>query len=180
MRLHLDHIGWTSDTAPLPNAPNPNAPSGLIFSRARHVLAEANGWRYWTTEAAGATAGPEAEAVIKLLEGVVEFVKSGDTIASGVTVEDASGRPPGHLAVVEQDPPGIGTGSAFIVGDLLQAPLEIADSNAESAGARGVVEEPLHAADLQVVNARSSPGFGGGAAARARGEQASQPISGLC
>lgn len=38
--LHLDHVGWTSDVAPLPNTPATNSPTGLTFARARHLMSE--------------------------------------------------------------------------------------------------------------------------------------------
>ncbi|GAB2743097.1 MBL fold metallo-hydrolase [Kitasatospora kifunensis] len=124
--LHLDHIGWTSDVAPVPNTPKPKSPSGLTFARARHLMAEAE-WRHWTTEAAGEMGGPDAEATIKPLDGVVEFIGNGDTIAPGITVEDTSGHTPGHLAVVVRDPSGASTESVFIAGDIFHAPVELAD-----------------------------------------------------
>ncbi|MGW0730509.1 MBL fold metallo-hydrolase, partial [Streptomyces mirabilis] len=88
--LHLDHVGWTSDVAPLPNGSATGSPTGLTFARARHLMSQ-DEWQYWSTRAA-ALGGPDAEAVLKPLDGVVEFVKSGDTIAPGVTVEAT----PGH------------------------------------------------------------------------------------
>ncbi|MEV6054300.1 MBL fold metallo-hydrolase [Streptomyces sp. NPDC052107] len=69
--------------------------------------------------------GPDAEAVLKPLHGVVEFVRSGDTIAPGVTVEATPGHTPGHLAIVVRDPSGGSTESACIVGDILRSPAQI-------------------------------------------------------
>ncbi|MER5520003.1 MBL fold metallo-hydrolase [Streptomyces sp. NPDC002763] len=123
--LHLDHVGWTSDVAPLPGAPAAHAPSGLTFARARHLMSEAE-WRYWTTREAD-LGGPDAEAVLKPLTGVVEFVAGGDTIAPGVTVEATPGHTPGHLAVVVRDPSGAGTEEVWIVGDIVHSPAQIAD-----------------------------------------------------
>ncbi|MER5667865.1 MBL fold metallo-hydrolase [Streptomyces mirabilis] len=123
--LHLDHVGWTSDVAPLPNAPTTDSPTGLTFARARHLMSEAE-WQYWSTRAA-AMGGPDAEAVLKPLDGVVEFVKSGDTIAPGVTVEATPGHTPGHLAIVVRDPSGTRTESVCIVGDILHSPAQVGD-----------------------------------------------------
>ncbi|WP_217574216.1 MBL fold metallo-hydrolase, partial [Streptomyces sp. GbtcB7] len=115
--LHLDHVGWTSDVAPLPNGSPTGSPTDLTFARARHLMSQ-DEWQYWSTSAA-ALGGPDAEAVLKPLDGVVEFVKSGDTIAPGVTVEATPGHTPGHLAIVVRDPSGTRTESAYIVGDIL-------------------------------------------------------------
>ncbi|MEU6579076.1 MBL fold metallo-hydrolase [Streptomyces sp. NPDC046805] len=125
--LHVDHIGWTTDVAPVPNAPEPKAPSGLTFARARHVMTEAE-WRYWTGEAAGELGGPDTEATIKPLQDVIEFVQDGDTLAPGVTIEVTAGHTPGHLAVVVHDPSGDHSESVFIAGDLFHSPVEIADT----------------------------------------------------
>ncbi|MGW7049776.1 MBL fold metallo-hydrolase [Streptomyces avermitilis] len=123
--LHLDHVGWTSDVAPLPNAPATNLPTGLTFARARHLMSE-DEWQYWSTTTT-TMGGPDAEAVLKPLDGVVEFVRSGDSIAPGVTVEATPGHTPGHLAIVVRDPSGDSTESAYIVGDILHSPAQIGD-----------------------------------------------------
>ncbi|MET7352225.1 MBL fold metallo-hydrolase [Streptomyces mirabilis] len=123
--LHLDHVGWTSDVAPLPNAPTTDSPTRLTFARARHFMSKAE-WQYWSTRAA-AMGGPDAEAVLKPLDGVVEFVRSGDSIAPGVTVEATPGHTPGHLAIVVRDPSGGSTESAYIVGDILHSPAQVGD-----------------------------------------------------
>ncbi|MGW2692805.1 MBL fold metallo-hydrolase [Streptomyces sp. NPDC001296] len=123
--LHLDHVGWTSDVAPLPNAPAAHAPSGLTFARARHLMSE-DEWRYWSTRTA-TMGGPDAEAVLKPLDGVVEFVRSGETIAPGVTVEATPGPTPGHLAIIVRDPSGGSAGSVYIVGDILHSPAQVGD-----------------------------------------------------
>ncbi|MEV6025732.1 MBL fold metallo-hydrolase [Streptomyces sp. NPDC052036] len=154
--LHLDHIGWTSDIAPTPNAPETKTPKGLTFARARHLMAEAE-WRYWTTEAAGEMGGPDAEATIKPLEGVVEFIQGGDVIAPGVTVEDTSGHTPGHLAVVVRDASGAKTESVFIAGDIFHAPVEIADpmcafsSDVDPEQARAVRDRVLQRPDTVIA-----------------------------
>jgi glyoxylase-like metal-dependent hydrolase (beta-lactamase superfamily II) len=123
--LHLDHVGWTSDVAPLPNTPATNSPTGLTFARARHLMSE-DEWQYWSTRAA-AMGGPDAEAVLEPLDGVVEFVRSGDSIAPGVTVEATPGHTPGHLAIVVRDPSGGSTESVCIVGDILHSPAQVGD-----------------------------------------------------
>lgn len=71
--------------------------------------------------------GPDAEAVLKPLGGVVEFVRSGDSIAPGVTVEATPGHAPGHLAIVVRDPSGHSSESAYIVGDILHCPAQVGD-----------------------------------------------------
>ncbi|MBG0850361.1 MBL fold metallo-hydrolase [Streptomyces spinoverrucosus] len=123
--LHLDHVGWTSDVAPLPNAPAAKSPTGLTFGRARHLMSE-DEWQYWSTRT-GEMGGPDAEAVLKPLDGVVEFVKSGDAIAPGVTVEATPGHTPGHLAIVVSDPSGVSSESVYIAGDILHSPAQIPD-----------------------------------------------------
>ncbi|MFD4508471.1 MBL fold metallo-hydrolase [Streptomyces sp. NPDC058457] len=123
--LHLDHVGWTSDVAPLPGAPAAAAPTGLTFAGARHLMSEAE-WQYWTTREAE-LGGPDPEAVLKPLQGVVEFVGGGDLLAPGVTVEATPGHTPGHLAVVVRDPSGRGTEEVWIVGDVLHSPAQVAD-----------------------------------------------------
>ncbi|MEU6553358.1 MBL fold metallo-hydrolase [Streptomyces sp. NPDC046915] len=123
--LHLDHVGWTSDVAPLPNAPAADSPTGLTFAHARHLMSE-DEWRYWPTRTA-TMGGPDAEAVLEPLDGVVEFVETGDSIAPGVTVEATPGHTPGHLAVVVRDPSGAGTESVCIVGDILHSAAQVGD-----------------------------------------------------
>ncbi|WP_405878409.1 MBL fold metallo-hydrolase [Streptomyces sp. NBC_01136] len=123
--LHLDHVGWTSDVAPLPNAPATDSPTGLTFGRARHLMSQ-DEWQYWSARTA-TMGGPDAEAVLKPLDGVVEFVSSGDSIAPGVTVEATPGHTPGHLAIVVRDTSGASTESAYIVGDILHSPAQVFD-----------------------------------------------------
>ncbi|MFE5008754.1 MBL fold metallo-hydrolase [Streptomyces sp. NPDC056696] len=154
--LHLDHIGWTSDVAPVPNASETKSATGLTFARARHLMAEAE-WRYWTGEGAAEMGGPDAQATIKPLEGVVEFIRSGETIAPGVTVEDTSGHTPGHLGVVVQDPSGAGSGAVFIAGDIFHAPVEIDDptcvfaSDVDAEKARVVRESLMRRPDTVIA-----------------------------
>ncbi|MFJ3307491.1 MBL fold metallo-hydrolase [Streptomyces sp. NPDC086549] len=123
--LHLDHVGWTSDVAPLPNGPATDSPTSLTFAGARHLMSE-DEWQYWSTRTA-TMGGPDAEAVLKPLASVVEFVGSGETIAPGVTVEATPGHTPGHLAIVVRDPAGVSTESACIVGDILHSPAQVGD-----------------------------------------------------
>ncbi|MFE1883306.1 MBL fold metallo-hydrolase [Streptomyces diastatochromogenes] len=102
-----------------------HGPTGLTFARARHLMSE-DEWQYWSARTA-ARGGPDAEAVLEPLDGVVEFVGSGDTIEPGVTVEATPGHTPGHLAIVVRDPSVGSTESAYIVGDILHSPAQIGD-----------------------------------------------------
>ncbi|MFJ5273521.1 MBL fold metallo-hydrolase [Streptomyces sp. NPDC088358] len=164
--LHLDHIGWTSDVAPVPTEPGKRTPSGLTFSRARHLMARAE-WEYWTRAAAGEMGGPDAEATIQPLDGVVEFVRDGDTIAPGVTVENTSGHTPGHLAVAVRDPSGASAESVFIAGDILHAPVEIADptcvfsSDVDPDQARAVRDRVLRRPDTVIAAGHFTTGVFG-------------------
>lgn len=93
--LHHDHVGWTTDVAPRPGVAAAT-PSGLTFAHARHLAAEAE-WRHWRGTAD--PVGPDPVAVQEPLDGVLEFVADGETIAPGVRVRYAPGHTPGHLAV---------------------------------------------------------------------------------
>lgn len=101
--------------------------------------------------------GPDAEVTIKSLEGVIEFIRGGDIIAPGVTVEDTSGHTPGHLAVVVRDPSGADTEAVFIAGDIFHAPVEIADpmcafsSDVDPDQARAVRDRVLQRPDTVIA-----------------------------
>ncbi|MFD0632131.1 MBL fold metallo-hydrolase [Catenulispora yoronensis] len=76
--LHHDHVGWTSDVAPAPNAPEGRTPTGLTFASARHLVAEAE-WRHWSGTAE--IIGPDPAAVQSPLAERVEFVADAEEIA---------------------------------------------------------------------------------------------------
>jgi glyoxylase-like metal-dependent hydrolase (beta-lactamase superfamily II) len=144
--LHLDHVGWTSDVAPLPTAPATAAPTGLTFARARHLMSEAE-WRHWSETIE--LGGPDRDVVLAPLTGVVEFVTDGEVLAPGVSVQFTAGHTPGHVAIVVRDPAGSSSEAVYLVGDILHSPAQILEpglrftSDHDPAAARAVRDRVL-------------------------------------
>jgi glyoxylase-like metal-dependent hydrolase (beta-lactamase superfamily II) len=55
--LHHDHVGWTSNIAPAPNARRTEPVRGLTFPGARHVT-DRSEWDYWNGTAPGRASHP--------------------------------------------------------------------------------------------------------------------------
>lgn len=123
--LHHDHVGWTSDVAPRPGA-EPRTPSGLTFSRARHLVAEAE-WRHW--EGTDEVVGPQPLAVQAPLRERVSFIADGDVIAPGVRVVATPGHTPGHLSVEVRDPAGRSATRVLILGDVMHTQVQVDQSD---------------------------------------------------
>ncbi|QFZ20793.1 MBL fold metallo-hydrolase [Saccharothrix syringae] len=99
--LHHDHVGWTTDAAPAPNATRTRPVGGLTFARARH-FADAAEWEHWRGTAE--VTGPHPEAVREPLGRVVEFVEHGRPLVPGVRVVPTPGHTPGHISLLVTDP----------------------------------------------------------------------------
>jgi len=101
--LHHDHVGWTTDVAPAPSAPDGRAVTGLTFPNARHLVSEAE-WAYWS--GTSELVGPDPVAVQQPLAAVIGFIAGDEEIAPGVRVLATPGHTPGHSSLQVTDTTG--------------------------------------------------------------------------
>lgn len=124
--LHHDHVGWTSDVAPAPNAPRGRTATRLTFARARHLVAEAE-WRHWSGTAE--VVGPDPAAVQSPLSGRIGFVADAEEIAPGVRVLATPGHTPGHSSLIVTDPSGADPRRLVVLGDVMHCQVQVAESH---------------------------------------------------
>lgn len=123
--LHHDHVGWTSNIAPAPNADPGQTVTGLTFPEARHVVAEAE-WAHW--RGTDELVGPSPTAVQAPLADRLEFVADGEELAPGVRVMATPGHTPGHSSLVVTDPSGVGDERLVVLGDVMHCQVQIEQS----------------------------------------------------
>lgn len=113
--LHLDHVGWTATD------------QKLTFPDARHVTGEGEVefWRSLDHEHPLVGVGPHREEVLAPLEGRVDAVADGASIAPGITVVATPGHTPGHCSLVLSS----GTQRAILLGDVMHCPVQLADND---------------------------------------------------
>ncbi|MGW3040166.1 MBL fold metallo-hydrolase [Kitasatospora sp. NPDC001159] len=124
--LHHDHVGWTSNLAPAPNAPADRTLTGLTFARARHLAAEAE-WKHWSGSAD--PAGPDPLAVRRPLADRIAFVADGEELAPGVHVLATPGHTPGHLSLLVTDPSGRDPRRVLVLGDVMHSQVQVVESH---------------------------------------------------
>jgi glyoxylase-like metal-dependent hydrolase (beta-lactamase superfamily II) len=95
--LHPDHVGGAVDDAGVPT-----------FANARYLVGRAEYAFWWGEPSLDELPFPPernqflrhvGKEILVALQGRIEQVDAGDTIAPGITVVDAPGHTPGHLAV---------------------------------------------------------------------------------
>lgn len=119
--LHHDHVGWTTDVAPSPNA-GPKPVTGLTFARAVHHVAEAE-WAHWlgTSE----LTGPDPRAVQDPLADAVRFLEPHTEVVPGIRSLPTAGHTPGHTSFIVSDS---GTDERLVVlGDVMHTQAQISD-----------------------------------------------------
>jgi glyoxylase-like metal-dependent hydrolase (beta-lactamase superfamily II) len=122
--LHHDHVGWTSNIAPAPNASRTEPLRGLTFPRARHVTDRCE-WDYWN--GTDELTGPDKDAVQKPLSSVIQFLDRGQPIVPGVRPVPTPGHTPGHTSLLVTDP-----GSdqrLLILGDVMHTQAQVSETN---------------------------------------------------
>jgi glyoxylase-like metal-dependent hydrolase (beta-lactamase superfamily II) len=122
--LHHDHVGWTSDIAPAPNAGRAEPVHGVTFPRARHV-ADRSEWDYWNGTAE--MIGPDPVAVQEPLSGVIQFLHRGLDVVPGVQALSTPGHTPGHTSLLVTDP-----GSdqrLLILGDVMHTQAQVSETS---------------------------------------------------
>jgi glyoxylase-like metal-dependent hydrolase (beta-lactamase superfamily II) len=124
--LHHDHVGWTSNVAPAPNAPSGQHVTGLTFANARHLASEAE-WSYWSGTAE--LVGPDPAAVQQPLSKAITFVADGDDIAPGVRVLATPGHTPGHISLEINDPAQEDARRLIILGDVMHCQVQVTESH---------------------------------------------------
>ncbi|MFF5213306.1 MBL fold metallo-hydrolase [Streptosporangium sp. NPDC000396] len=124
--LHHDHVGWTSDLAPAPNAPAGQTVTGLTFKGARHLVSEAE-WRHWSGTAE--LVGPDPIAVQTPLADRIAFVADGEEIAPGVRILSTPGHTPGHSSLLVTDPAGGDNRRLVILGDVMHCQVQVTESH---------------------------------------------------
>ena len=110
--MHLDHVGWTTVEA--------DGRRQLTYPQARHLVTAAE-WEFW--HGGDNPAGPHPEFVQKPLEGRLEMISGGDTIAPGITVISTPGHSPGHISLRLET----GADTIYILGDLLHGTHQLAE-----------------------------------------------------
>jgi glyoxylase-like metal-dependent hydrolase (beta-lactamase superfamily II) len=117
--LHLDHVGWTTRRS--------TAGSTLTFPHARHLVTDAE-WQHWYGRQD--PAGPDREEIQKPLRDRIEFVRDGQSLASGVTVLSTAGHTPGHVSIVVSS----GFDRAIILGDTVICPVQLDEAEWSAIG----------------------------------------------
>jgi glyoxylase-like metal-dependent hydrolase (beta-lactamase superfamily II) len=107
--LHLDHVGWTSIEV--------DGQRQLTLPNARHVCTQAD-WDFWMGDESGM--GPNPDAVVAPLKDVVQFIKGGDELASGITVLSTPGHTPGHISLHLN----AGDQEVYMIADLLHSEVQ--------------------------------------------------------
>jgi len=110
--LHLDHCGWTTQEV--------GGQRKLTFPNARYLVT-ATEWDFWY--GGDNPAGPHPEFVQKPLEGRIEMMAEGDTIAPGITVISTPGHTPGHISLLVTS----GDERAYLLGDVLHGTMQLAE-----------------------------------------------------
>jgi glyoxylase-like metal-dependent hydrolase (beta-lactamase superfamily II) len=122
--LHHDHVGWTSNVAPAPNAPAGQVVDGLTFSSARHVVS-ATEWQHW--KGTDELIGPDPAAVQSPLAEAITFVADGEEIAPGVRVLATPGHTPGHSSLEITDPTRQDGHKVIILGDVMHCQVQVTE-----------------------------------------------------
>jgi glyoxylase-like metal-dependent hydrolase (beta-lactamase superfamily II) len=122
--LHHDHVGWTTDHAPAPNAVHSGSPTGLTFDRARHVV-DRSEWEFW--EGSAELTGPDPEAVQKPLSPVVQFLDRGELIVPGVRAIATTGHTPGHTSLLVTAPDS--DERVLILGDVMHTQAQVSETH---------------------------------------------------
>ncbi|ABW12289.1 beta-lactamase domain protein [Parafrankia sp. EAN1pec] len=124
--LHHDHVGWTSNVAPAPNAAEGQIVTGLTFAGARHLVSEPE-WRHWSGTAE--LVGPDPAAVQQPLADAIAFIADNEEIAPGVRILATPGHTPGHSSLLVTDPTGRDTRRVIILGDVMHCQVQVMESH---------------------------------------------------
>ncbi|MBC3191707.1 MBL fold metallo-hydrolase [Pseudonocardia sp. C8] len=111
--MHVDHVGWTGTNG------------ALTFPNARHLAGEGEVEFWRTPDNPLAAVGPHPEAVLGPLDGRIESIADGATLAPGVSVVATPGHTPGHCSLVVSS----GSARAMILGDVLHCPAQLTDND---------------------------------------------------
>lgn len=120
--LHHDHVGWTTNVAPAPNAEAGQVVTGLTFADARHLVDEGE-WNHWHGTAD--STGPDPVAVQHPLADVIEFLDDSRQIAPGVVALPTPGHTPGHTSVLVTDPTS--SRRLLILGDVMHSQAQVGE-----------------------------------------------------
>ncbi|KAA2255223.1 MBL fold metallo-hydrolase [Solihabitans fulvus] len=124
--LHHDHVGWTTGTAPGPQA-RPAGPVGeLTFGNARHLVGRTE-WEHWAGR--DELTGPDPVLVQAPLADRIAFVGDGTELAPGVRVLATPGHTPGHHSLVVTDPTGSTDRRVLILGDVMHCQVQVVRSH---------------------------------------------------
>lgn len=123
--LHHDHVGWTTNVAPAPNADPAQEVVALTFSHAQHMVTQAE-WDRW--KGTDIPTGPDLRAVQGPLAQHLTFVDDGQEVAPGVHVVATPGHTPGHLSVMVSDPSGATDLFVLVLGDVMHSQVQVVES----------------------------------------------------
>lgn len=123
--LHHDHVGWTSNVAPAPNAKAGQVVTGPTFPNARHLVSAAE-WHHWS--GTSELIGPDPAAVQAPLRDRLQFIDDGEDVAPGVRVLATPGHTPGHVSLVVTDPAGRAAQRLVILGDVMHCQVQVIES----------------------------------------------------
>lgn len=124
--LHHDHVGWTTNVAPAPNAPENPSVEGLTFANARHLV-HADEWAHWS--GSNELVGPDPVAVQKPLTDRLELFADREEVVPGVRVLATPGHTPGHSSLVVTDPTGESSRRVVILGDVMHCQVQVAEQS---------------------------------------------------
>jgi glyoxylase-like metal-dependent hydrolase (beta-lactamase superfamily II) len=122
--LHHDHVGWTTNVAPAPNADPNRTVDGLTFAKARH-LADRADWDHWSGTAE--ITGPDPEAVQKPLADVIQFLAAGQAVVPGILPVPTAGHTPGHTSLLVTDPTT--DERVLILGDVMHTQAQVSETH---------------------------------------------------
>lgn len=107
--IHSDHVGWVGQKSADGQT--------MIFPRARHLVTSIEWHRFDDPHASRAL----VEEALESLEGRIELVEDGQTIAPGISVMATPGHTPGHATLVVQ----AGNERVLILGDIVHSIVQI-------------------------------------------------------
>lgn len=107
--IHSDHVGWIGQKSAEGQT--------MFFPRARHLVTSTEWHRFDDPKASRA----RVEEALELLQGRIELVEDGQTIAPGISVMATPGHTPGHASLVIQ----AGHERVLILGDIVHSIVQI-------------------------------------------------------
>jgi len=107
--IHSDHVGWIGQKT--------TNGQTMVFPNARQLVRDSEWHRFDDPDVSRA----RVEEALDLLQGHIELVEDGQSIAPGITVMATPGHTPGHASLVVQG----GNERVLILGDIVHSIVQI-------------------------------------------------------